>query len=404
MSTPIAMRTRSRSLLPRSGGVVLVEPWLSACPRGYRRAFALAQAHAAGPRLFAIEGTGSSALGLARFLARAGRAGARGGSGRRGRGCPRGKSDALDAVRAARAVFSGLRTSSRSHARAAGGPRCKRPLRRARGDRRPAGRRSVSYGPLIVTAPPALREELRSLTRARLLRRCATTAAGRCLLEQRGTLLALRLLARRIRTARQEESGHSNGRSPHSSSSSRRHCSSNQGLDRSRPPRSPVAWSHHRRLRSEAAFARLAGTPPIPATSGLLVRHRLDRGGDRPLNRALHTVIDQPPKAPCADDRLHRAPPRRRENHPRSDPLPQTLTSPARWSDRSSVPRGRWTLMRGVPDAPGRGAVACRAGSLTNCRPAHLCSSRQHRAATRARPGSDPGHGPKWRRRRVRHA
>jgi transposase len=52
-----------------------------------------------------------------------------------------------------------------------------------------------------------------------------------------------------------------------------------------------VAWSHHGRLRSEAAFARVAGAPPIPASSGMVVRHRLDRGGDRKLNRALHTII-----------------------------------------------------------------------------------------------------------------
>jgi hypothetical protein len=44
-------------------------------------------------------------------------------------------------------------------------------------------------------------------------------------------------------------------------------------------------------LRSEAAFARLAGAPPIPASSGKTVRHRLDRGGDRRLNRALHTIV-----------------------------------------------------------------------------------------------------------------
>src|SRR4051812_41903208 len=54
-----------------------------------------------------------------------------------------------------------------------------------------------------------------------------------------------------------------------------------------------VAWSHHGRLRSEAAFARLAGVAPLPASSGLTTRHRLSRGGDRQLNRALHTVILQ---------------------------------------------------------------------------------------------------------------
>jgi transposase len=52
-----------------------------------------------------------------------------------------------------------------------------------------------------------------------------------------------------------------------------------------------VAWSHRGRVRSEAAFARLAGVAPLPASSGQTTRHRLSRGGDRQLNRALHTVI-----------------------------------------------------------------------------------------------------------------
>ena len=43
-------------------------------------------------------------------------------------------------------------------------------------------------------------------------------------------------------------------------------------------------------MRSEAAFAALAGASPIPASSGQVTRHRLNRGGDRQLNRALHTV------------------------------------------------------------------------------------------------------------------
>jgi len=49
-----------------------------------------------------------------------------------------------------------------------------------------------------------------------------------------------------------------------------------------------TAWSHQGRVRSEAAFASLAGVNPIPASSGNTVRHRLNRGGDRRLNRALH--------------------------------------------------------------------------------------------------------------------
>lgn len=52
-----------------------------------------------------------------------------------------------------------------------------------------------------------------------------------------------------------------------------------------------IAWSHPGRLRNEAAFAALAGTNPIPASSGRITRHRLNRGGDRILNAALHTIV-----------------------------------------------------------------------------------------------------------------
>lgn len=51
-----------------------------------------------------------------------------------------------------------------------------------------------------------------------------------------------------------------------------------------------AAWSHEGRVRNEAAFASLAGVNPIPASSGNTVRHRLNRGGDRSLNSALHMV------------------------------------------------------------------------------------------------------------------
>ena len=52
-----------------------------------------------------------------------------------------------------------------------------------------------------------------------------------------------------------------------------------------------AAWSHSGRCRDDAAFAMLAGTAPIPASSGKTVRHRLNRSGDRQLNRAIYTVV-----------------------------------------------------------------------------------------------------------------
>ena len=51
-----------------------------------------------------------------------------------------------------------------------------------------------------------------------------------------------------------------------------------------------VSFSHPGRCRNEAAFAALGGTSPIPASSGKTVRHRLNRGGDRALNRAIHAI------------------------------------------------------------------------------------------------------------------
>ena len=52
-----------------------------------------------------------------------------------------------------------------------------------------------------------------------------------------------------------------------------------------------ISWSHSGRIANEAAFARLAGAAPIPASSGQTTRYLLDRSGDRQLNRALHLIL-----------------------------------------------------------------------------------------------------------------
>jgi transposase len=51
-----------------------------------------------------------------------------------------------------------------------------------------------------------------------------------------------------------------------------------------------VSFSHPGRCRNDAAFAALSGTSPLQASSGKTVRHRLNRGGDRALNSAIHTI------------------------------------------------------------------------------------------------------------------
>lgn len=52
-----------------------------------------------------------------------------------------------------------------------------------------------------------------------------------------------------------------------------------------------ASYSHHGRVRSEAAFAALGGIAPLPASSGNTSRHRLSRSGDRQLNRAVDVVV-----------------------------------------------------------------------------------------------------------------
>jgi len=144
---------------------------------------------------------------------------------------------------------------------------------------------------LLVSAPEPLRAELRSLTRAQLLRRLAAVRPERRQdPELRGTLLALRALARRVKALTVEE---------------RELAREIEALTRKLAPQlldqpgvGPLAaaqilisWSHRGRITSEAAFARLAGCAPIPASSGQTIRYRLDRSGDRRLNRALHMIL-----------------------------------------------------------------------------------------------------------------
>jgi transposase len=51
-----------------------------------------------------------------------------------------------------------------------------------------------------------------------------------------------------------------------------------------------LAGDNPERMNTEASFASLCGVSPIEATSGKVVRHRLNRGGNRDANRALHMI------------------------------------------------------------------------------------------------------------------
>jgi len=272
----------------RTGGVVF-EASVSASSAGYARALELARAQALGRRAFAIEGTGSFGAGLTRFLNANGERVLEVGRLRRERRSG-GKSDALDAIRAARSV---LAQSPRPAEPRSGGEReALRALMAAREGAVTARRAGLcQLRALLITTPEPLRGELRSLTRARLLRRLAAVRPDRRRDgELRGTLRALRSVARRVQRLTEEE---------------RELAAEIEALVRTLAPRlldepgvGPLAaaqllisWSHSGRIRNEAAFARFAGCAPIPASSGQTIRYRLDRGGDRRLNRALHMII-----------------------------------------------------------------------------------------------------------------
>jgi transposase len=204
-------------------------------------------------------------------------------------GSGRGKSDALDALRAARSALGAERLAS---PRSGGARAALRALVSTREGAVSARRAALNQlRALIVASPESLRSELRALTPARLLARCERLRPDlRGDPELRGLALSLRACARRVRAASAEE---------------RELKREIELLVRSLAPRlleepgvGPISaaqvlisWSHRGRFHGEAAFARHGGAAPIPASSGQVARHRLDRGGDRQLNRALHAIV-----------------------------------------------------------------------------------------------------------------
>jgi transposase len=92
------------------------------------------------------------------------------------------------------------------------------------------------------------------------------------------------------------------------------------------------------RFATSAKLARAAGVAPIPASSGNTQRQRLDQGGNRQINAALHRVIVTRARChPATQDYIARRP-RRRQDHPRSHPLPQALPRPPRLATPPAAP------------------------------------------------------------------
>jgi hypothetical protein len=280
--------THALAIVEVVSGAVVFEAEIAASSEGYAKVLELTETHAPGRRAFAIEGTGSFGAGLTRFLGGRGEQVLEVGRLRRERRSG-GKSDALDAIRAARSVLASERLAT---PRAGGERQALQALVAAREGAVNAKRAGLcQLRDLLITTPEPLRSQLRPLSTARLLHRLAASRPeGRRDPELRGSLLALRSIARRVLQLTTEE---------------RELARQIETLTRKLAPQlleqpgvGPhaaaqlvLSWSHRGRISSEAAFARLAGAAPIPASSGQTIRYRLDRSGDRRLNRALHMIL-----------------------------------------------------------------------------------------------------------------
>ncbi len=258
---------------------------------GYRDAIAWADAHTVeSERAWVIEGTASCGRGLTIALQRRDelvfefdrptRKATKDGA----------KSDALDAIRAARETLGrdklnqrrandGIREAIRVHtvARAAA-----------------VRARTAAVNELkafIVTADDQLRGELRGLRTNKIVARCSRFRNSNARpVDQRCTRNAMRALARRIQHLEAEIAEHDTEMKTLLDEAAPQ-LLAERGIGHVTAAVFYLAWSHPGRCRSEAAFARLGGAAPIEMTSGLNQdRHRLNRGGDRKLNWALYFV------------------------------------------------------------------------------------------------------------------
>jgi transposase len=270
-------------------GAVVAGSAVSANARGYREALRFAERVALGRRAWAIEGTGSYGAGLARFLAERGELVLELSRAPRVERRLRGKDDTLDAARTASAA---LASEALALPRAGERREALRLLLAARRSAVDVRREALTQlRAVIVTSPEPLRQELRRLSEGKLLDRCSrlrgTSSAAA---SELATRLVLRSLARRIRAATSEAAQLEHEILAHVRTLAPA-LLNEPGVGPIVAAQLIVAWSHQGRLRSEACFARLAGVAPVPASSGQTQRHRLSRGGDRQLNRALHTIV-----------------------------------------------------------------------------------------------------------------
>jgi transposase len=263
-------------------------------PKGYERL--LRWAAGFGPlRCAGVEGTSSYGAGLTRHLRARGievleveRPKHRRRSSRRNLQ----KSDPSDAERAARAV---LAQEASGVPKSADG--CVQMIRTLRAARRSAMKARTQAANQIqalrVRAPEQLHNRLRGLSTKELLRVAASfRLAGDLDLSDvsAATRFALRSVARRYETLSAEiaELDAHLGRLVEQAAPE---LVSLPGIGTDNAATLLiVAGDNPQRLRSEASFASLCGVAPIEASCGKVVRHRLNRGGNREANRALYMI------------------------------------------------------------------------------------------------------------------
>jgi transposase len=236
-----------------------------------------------------IEGTGSYGATLARYADEVGIEVFEVNRPNRQHRRRHGKSDATDAEAAARAVLSGEATAI-PKART-GIVESIRVLRVARSSALKARTQATNQlRDLILTAPVALREELRPLTTRQRVDRCAHLRPATTSDPDAATRRALRSLARR-HVALTVEINELTRDLDQLLAAAAPNLIAQHGVGTDVAAKLLVAAGDNPdRISNEAAFAALCGASPVPASSGKTTRHRLNRGGDRQANNALWTV------------------------------------------------------------------------------------------------------------------
>jgi len=282
--------THTAVVVASNSGGLIDQVCIDADADGYAEVFELA-ASQEGPRAWAIEGTGSYGAGLARFLAERGewvveverphRPVRRNGA----------KSDPIDALRAAREVL-GLDIDVLAAPRSNGvraGLAALLMVRRSAVETSTVAQRQLHA--LVITSPEALRARFRGLSTTKMVALAAgLRSSSRHDTETAAAVAALRAVGRRCQMAQDEANEHER-QIRDLVKAWRPDLLEVQGVGPIVAAVVLCAWSHPGRCRNESAFASLAGACPVPASSGQTVRHRLNRCGDRQLNRALHTIM-----------------------------------------------------------------------------------------------------------------